>query len=261
MQPPWPDEFAGSALTRPKTVEPTTASELNPAWCGPQATWRQRQRFGALARRLIRLPEPGENPCQVLLSEEEWHSLLPPDAAGEIVLTALSQETGIYFFPTREWLARCCRLLQLLQVRRVLEAGAGRGYLAAALAARLATTNLAFLAVDNGQGEFESGLPRHPVVQRGEALAAAYTFKPDLVLYAWPPPGQSIAPLLASPGVRFVLVVGEDGGGCTGDPGDWHTLPHRQLRSLSQLGYGRSGRNRQAATLFLSPSLPTHSFS
>lgn len=251
MQCPRPDEFACLGSARPESVAQAAASKLNPAWCGPQATWRQRQRFGAWARRLIRLPEAGEDPFQVLLGEAEWQTLLPPAAAGEIVLTALSQETGIYFFPTREWVGRCCRLLQLLKVRRVLEAGAGRGYLAAALAARLATDGLAFLAVDNGQGDFESGLPRHSLVQQGEARAAARTFGPEFILYAWPPPGQSIAPLLASPGVRFVLVVGEAGGGCTGDPGDWLTLPHRELRSLSRLGYGRSGRSQQAATLFI----------
>ena len=219
-------------------------------WCAPDATWRQRQRFREAARALVRLPEPQEEPLEVLLPEADWRRLVPPAEAAETVLTALSQDVGIYFFPSREWVARFCRFVHLLKIQRVLEAGAGRGYLAAALAPRLARQGVAFLAVDNGQGEFDSGLPRHPVVQAASALDAVHALQPELVLYAWPPPGQSIGPLLAGPGVRYVLVVGERHGGCTGDPADWQNLPHREIHSLSRLGLGRSGRRRQAATLF-----------
>ena len=47
---------------------------------------------------------------------------------------ALSQATGVYFFPSREWVQTLMRYLKLLGVTRLLEAGAGRGYLTAALA-------------------------------------------------------------------------------------------------------------------------------
>jgi hypothetical protein len=76
------------------------------------------------------------------------------------------------------------------------------------------------------------------------------------VLYAWPPPGQSVHPLCCCPSVRYVLVLGEAGGGCTGDPGDWQRLPYRSLRSLSRYGLGRSGRQRQAASLFFGACRP-----
>lgn len=227
------------------------ASGFEAKWWGPSATWRQRQRFGEMVRAILRLPAPHEDPLQVLLSEAAWKQLVPPAGEEETVSAALSQETGIYFFPSQEWVLRFCRFAKLLKVQRVLEAGAGRGYLAAALASRLALQGITFLAVDNAQGEFESGLPRQPVVQTATALAAVHSFQPDLVLYAWPPPGQSIGPLLASPGVRYVLVLGERRGGCTGDPADWQIFPHREIPSLSRLGLGRSGRQRQAATLFL----------
>ncbi|MGQ9921110.1 MAG: ferredoxin [Desulfobacca sp.] len=218
-------------------------------WCGPAATWRQRQQFREAARGLVRLPQPQEEPLAVLLAEADWLRLVPP--AAEAVLPALSHDTGVYFFPSREWVARFCRFIHLLQVQRVLEAGAGRGYLAAALAPCLARQGVAFLAVDNGQGEFDSGLPRHPVVQAADALDAIQNMHPEFVLYAWPPPGQSIGPLLAAPGVRYVLVMGERHGGCTGNPADWQNYPHREIGALSRLGLSRSGRRPQAATLFL----------
>jgi hypothetical protein len=226
---------------------------LHSSWCLPQATWRQRQRFRETARQLLRLPEPQEDPLAVLLSEAEWHGLLPPGAEAETVLAALSQETGIYFFPTREWVRRFCRLVKLLGATRVLEAGAGRGYAAAALEPALSSLGIGFRAVDSGQGEFESGLPRHPVVQAASAEVAVAIFRPDFILAVWPPPGQSLGPLLASPGVRYLLVMGESQGGCTGDPADWQRYPHRELPTLSRLGWGRSGRQRQAATLFWPP--------
>ncbi len=129
-------------------------------------------------------------------------------------------------------------LFTFLGIRRVLEAGAGRGYLAAALAPLLARQGVAFKAVDNAQGEFESGLSRHPVVEQADALTALQSFCPDLVLYAWPPPGQSIGPLCRSAGVRYVLVLGEPNGGCTGDPADWQRFEFRSAGFLSRLRLG-----------------------
>jgi hypothetical protein len=223
---------------------------LNPQWCTTQATWRQRRRFQDLARTLIELPAPGDPPLDHLLSETVWNRLVPKDDHEEAVLTALSHATGVYFFPSLEWVRAFCRFLHLLRVRRVLEAGAGRGYLASALAPLLARQGIAFKAVDDAQGEFESGLPRHPVVEPTDALTAAQAFHPELVVYAWPPPGQSLAPLCRTPGVRYVLVQGESNGGCTGDPADWVRLRYRSSELLSRFGLARSGRRRQAVTIF-----------
>ncbi len=172
------------------------------------------------------------------------------------MLTALSQATGVYFFPSREWVLALCRYLHLLGIKRVLEAGAGRGYLAAALESLLPRQGMAFKAVDKAQGEFESGLFRHPVVESADALMAVQVFRPDLVLYAWPPPGQSIGPLCRSPGVSYVLVLGEPNGGCTGDPADWQRFHYRYANLLSRYGLGRSGRRRQAATVFFGAASP-----
>lgn len=230
--------------------ETTTDLFLNPQWCSGSATWRQRHLFEETARRVIRLPASGADPLEHLWSEAAWNRFVPLDDQEEAVLAALSQATGIYFFPYREWVLAFCRFIRLLGIRRVLEAGAGRGYLAAALAPLLARHGIGFKAVDTGQGEFESGLPRHPVVESMDALNAVQTFHPDLVVYAWPPPGQSIGPLCRSPGVRYVLVLGEKNGGCTGDPADWQRFRYRETDVLSRYGLGRSGRHHQAATVF-----------
>jgi hypothetical protein len=226
------------------------ALRLDPQWCAAQATWRQRRRFQDAARAVVRLPAPDAAPLENLFTEDCWRQLIPPDDHEEIVLASLSQATGVYFFPSREWVLELARFNHLLGIRRVLEAGAGRGYLAAALAPMLARQDIAFKAVDNAQGEFECGLPRHPLVEQSDALTAVQSFCPDLILYAWPPPGQSIGPLCRRPEVRYVLVLGESNGGCTGDPADWRNFRHHSVSFLSSRGLGRSGRRHQAATLF-----------
>ena len=236
---------------QPANLQGCARLTLDPGGCSPRATWKERRGFQEAARALVRFPAPGADPLESLWSEADWRRFVPPDDQEEMVATALSQATGVYFFPSRQWVQAFCRWVHLLNLQRVLEAGAGRGYLAAVLAPLLATQGIAFQAVDLALGEFESGLPRHPLVATGDALEAVRDFRPDLVIYAWPPPGQSVRPLCHQPGVRFVLVIGEAQGGCTGDPADWQSLPHRVLTELSGLGLGRSGRRRQAVTLFL----------
>jgi hypothetical protein len=163
---------------------------------------------------------------------------------------ALSQATGVYFFPSREWVTRLLRYLKLLRVTRLLEAGAGRGYLTGALAPLTQGAGLDFKAIDRGQGEFVTELPVHPGVEKGDLFSAIYDFQPDAVLYAWPPPGQSLAAVCRAPSVHYLIVVGEAEGGATGAPEDWQTLPHRLSPALSRYGRGRSGPLRHAVTIF-----------
>jgi hypothetical protein len=199
----------------------------------------------------VRLPEPGEGPLDHLLPEARWLKLCPPGPEGHIWLAALSQATGIYFFPAREWPPRLVRYLRRLGVRRLLEAGAGRGYLTAALAPLSEAAGLAFRAVDKGQGEFQSGLPVHPRVGRGDVFEVIHDFRPDAVLYAWPPPGQSLAGICQAPFLHYLLVVGEVGGGATGAREDWQQLPHRLSPALSRFGRGRTGEAGHGVTIFL----------
>jgi hypothetical protein len=214
------------------------------------ANFREQRQFLSLARSLLRLPAPGEGPLDYLLPEARWQELLSrtPDPAAWLM--ALSAATGVYFFPSREWVPRLIRYLRLLGVSRLLEVGAGRGYLSAALAPLCEAAGLAFGAVDRGDGEFVSELPVHPRVVRGEALAAVRDFRPQVVLYSWPPPGQSVAGICQAPFLHYLILVGEVGGGATGDPEDWQRLPHQVSPALSRYGRGRTGPARHAVTVF-----------
>jgi len=219
---------------------------------GIDETFRERQEFLGRARDLIRLPRPGEAPLDHLLPEARWQELIcqAPDP-GEWLM-ALSQATGVYFFPSREWVPRFIRYLSRLKIRRLLEAGAGRGYLSAALAPLAQAAGMTFKAIDKGQGEYQAGMPVHPRVERGDVFKMVPEFRPDLVFYAWPPPNQSLAPLVACPSRRWVVVAGEAGGGTTGAREDWINLPHKKTSFLSQFSRGRTGPGRHQVTIFWS---------
>lgn len=212
--------------------------------------FRARRGFTAAARKLVRLPRSGEGPLDFLLPESRWRALEErlPDPEGWC--SALSQATGVYFFPSREWPVRFVRYLARLGVRRLLEAGAGRGYLSAALGPLTAAAGIAFLAVDLGAGEFQSELPHHPAVVRGDVFTLAPEFCPEALVYAWPPPGQGLAPLFACPTLRYLFVAGEPGGGVTGAREDWLRLAHRRSQVLSRFSRGRSGPHRHQVTIF-----------
>jgi len=216
----------------------------------PGKTFREEQAFERFARDLVRLPAPGEGPLDYLLPEARWRELISqvPDEADWLM--ALSKVTGVYFFPSREWVLSLMRYLQLLRVGRLLEAGAGRGYLTAALAPLCAAAGIAFRAVDKGDGEFVSGLPVYPGVEPGDAHVIVKEFHPEVVVYAWPPPGQTVSAICQLPFLHYLICVGETGGGATGAREDWQNLSHRYSPALSRSGRGRSGSQRHGVTVF-----------
>jgi hypothetical protein len=219
-------------------------------------SFREHRDFERFARDLVRLPGPGEDPLEHFLPEARWRELargVPDEAAW---LMALSQATGVYFFPSREWVRTLWRYLKLLKVTRLLEAGAGRGYLTAALAPWCAAAGIRFRAVDTGDGEFVSGLPVYAGVERADALTAARKFKPEVVLYAWPPPGQSVAPLCQMDFLHYLILIGEADGGATGAREDWQTLPHKVSPALSRYGRGRTGTLSHRVTIFYGGGRP-----
>jgi hypothetical protein len=142
------------------------------------------------------------------------------------------------------------RYLKFLKVTRLLEAGAGRGYLSAALTPSCAAAGIAFKAVDKGVGEFVSGLPVYAGVEAGDANTVIQEFMPEVVVYAWPPPGQSVAAICQTPFLHYLILIGEADGGATGDPQDWQTLPQRWSPALSRYGRGRTGSRRHSVTIF-----------
>jgi hypothetical protein len=216
----------------------------------PGVSFREQQTFERLARDLVRLPVPGEDPLDYLLPEASWRKLADqvPDEAAWLI--ALSQATGVYFFPSREWVKTLMRFLKLLRVTRLLEVGAGRGYLAAALAPLCTGAGIKFLAIDKGDGEFVSGLPVYAGVVRIDANTCVREFKPEVVVYAWPPPGQSVAGICQTPFLHYLILVGESEGGATGALKDWQILPHRRSPTLSRYGRGRTGGQHHRVTVF-----------
>jgi len=216
----------------------------------PSLSFKEQRGFEEFARGLVRLPGPGEDPLAHLLPEARWQELCRQELAPDAWLTALSQATGVYFFPSREWVPLFMRYLRLLKVSRLLEAGAGRGYLTAALAPLAEAAGLAFKAIDRGDGEFQAGLPVHPRVEVGDVFTASHDFRPEVVLYAWPPPGQSVGEIVRAPFLRYLILVGEAGGGATGARRDWETLRHQVSPPLSRYGRGRTGPERHRVTIF-----------
>jgi hypothetical protein len=213
-------------------------------------SWRELKRFQEDVRSLIILPNSGSDPLDHLLSEEQWLKMFPPGQDWELEMMSLSQASGVYFFPSKEWVYRCCRFIKKLGINRVLEAGAGRGYLAAALGPMLAQNSIVFKAIDSGEVEFLQSNAIHPIVRPGDIFTEIWEFRPEMVVYAWPPPGQSLAAICSCPYVRYLMVIGELGGGCTGLETDWKQLRHRQSPSLSRYGTARSGRSHYAVTIF-----------
>jgi len=144
----------------------------------------------------------------------------------------LADGLQLYFLPTEEFLRGLIRLFRYLGVSRVVEVGAGEGFLAAALAQRgfpIVATDLEAIA----------GAPYGVPVHRAGHLDAVAAFRPELVFWCWPPLG-SRAPqeLVLAPGLRYYLDVG-DGGFAAGTPGLAARFGGRYLHGLSRLGYTR----------------------
>ncbi len=216
----------------------------------PAAKFLEQRRFEKFARSLIRLPQGDEAFLDYLLPEVRWQEIIHGLKDPEAWFMGLSQATGVYFFPSREWPPRLLRYLRRLGVGRVLEAGAGRGYLTAALAPLAAAAGLDFLAVDRGDGEFQAGLPVCPLVRPGDAFEVIRDFRPQAVIYGWPPPGQSLAPLFKTPSLRYLLLLGEEAGGAAGAPEDWARIPHKISSFLGRFSRGRTGPERHRVTIF-----------
>jgi len=89
----------------------------------------------------------------------------------------------LYFLPTEEFLRALIRLFRHLGVSRVLEVGAGEGFLAGALAAR----GFPVVATDL---EAVPGAPYGAPVHRAGHLEAVATRQPELAFWCWPPFGS-----------------------------------------------------------------------
>ncbi len=219
---------------------------------------------------------------QRLLWDRDCERRLPTTRALDRALQALPAgslwrrcETApagpLYFLPTREWIAalgaECARL-----GRRVLEVGAGDGFVSRCL--RAARPGLEVIATDSGAweraparmtareassplGRRVRGLKLGSDVLRLDAVAAVRRFRPDVVLAIWLPPGPLLSRLVAAP-CRYVIEVGAAGGVTAAGQWDWrfsHELldgpletrarcrldarPKSKLHTTATLYYGR----------------------
>jgi hypothetical protein len=156
----------------------------------------------------------------------------------------------LYVLPTKEWIAalgaECARL-----GRRVLEVGAGDGFVARCLQA--AHPGLEVIATDSGAwekararmtvrearspfGRRASGLGVGAGVIRLDAVSAVRRYRPAVVLAIWLPPGPLLSRLIRAP-CRYVLEVGAAGGVTAEGGWDWrfsHELLDGPLEKLAR---------------------------
>src|SRR5665648_1274567 len=98
---------------------------------------------------------------------------------------------------------------------------------------------------------------RPPRSTLSSSSAASDVYKrQQVVLYAWPPPGQSVAPLCQTDFLHYLILIGEAGGGATGARQDWETLPHKVSPALSRYGRGRTGSLGHRVTVFYGGGQP-----
>lgn len=151
-------------------------------------------------------------------------------AAGGFISDVLLTGRQLYFLATDEWLKALIRLFRHLGVTRVMEVGAGDGFVAAALKDR----GFPIIATDPAAGDPS---PYDVVVHPLSHLEAVEEFRPELAFWCWPP-YRSPAPedLISHPGLRFYLDIG-DGGIATGTPSLVSQFRGRYLHTLSSLGF------------------------
>jgi hypothetical protein len=145
---------------------------------------------------------------------------------------ALAARTQLYFLPTAEFLRALISLFRHLGVKRVLEVGAGEGFMAGALAER----GFQVMATDL---EARSAAPYGLPVHRTSHLQAVAAWRPELAFWCWPPlASRAPQELLQASGLKYYLDVG-NGGSATGSPNLVPQFRGRYLHTLSRLGYTR----------------------
>ncbi len=182
----------------------------------PFSFFREHRQFQDWAGSWCACPEPEGGPLDYLLPESRWQELLAaaPDPAAWLM--ACPSYRGL-FLPLPGMAVPPPALPQTLEDHPAPGGRRRPGLPHRGPGPALPVGGINFLAVDKGEGEFQSGLPVYPKVERGDIFAASTTFA-QAVLYAWPPPGQI-------PGVdlpaRFSALSYSGGGG----PGRGHRGP------------------------------------
>jgi hypothetical protein len=218
--------------------------------------------------------------CETLAAvvwDEHGRRRLPTEAALLAAMTACKKgdvwwacEAGrygpAYFLPTVEWVALFAAQLDAWGVKSVLEVGAGDGFLSACL--RHARPKLRVVATDNhawtkpaarseNSGEFAgvafAGIVPHGV-EKMAASTAVCTFKPDVVVCSWAPPGLMVERCIRGP-CKFVVDISVDGDVCGNGMRTWRFSKEfldgpLEDRALCRLDDGESARHTRVTAYF-----------
>lgn len=141
----------------------------------------------------------------------------------------------LYLLPTREWLSELARFVDGTGAKKVLEIGAGDGFLSTLLQRRRprlqvrATDNLSWTtaaarmtAADRrefGAAKF-GGIQPLPIVEKKSAVATIKSSLPDLVLVSWAPRGTLVDRAIRAPSL-LVLDLSIDGDVCGNGEKTW----------------------------------------
>lgn len=141
----------------------------------------------------------------------------------------------LYLLPTREWVTALARFVDSVGARRVLEVGAGDGFLSSVLKRRRpalvvkATDDFSWTRASRRMGAADrrefgatpfAGIRPLPLVQKATAASAITAFRPDLVLVSWAPPGTLVERAIRAPS-RLVLDISVEGDVCGNGARTW----------------------------------------
>lgn len=240
-----------------------------PAWGGGKTRVARRARVARLlwsAKGERRVP-----------SERTFDAAVHDLAPGELERICEFNLLGpIYSLPTKRWLEALAEQLRSLGVRRVLEVGAGDGFLSRSL--RSVAPDLEIIASDSAawsrpqarmsaderralEGTEVAGITLGDDVLKLNARAAIARVKPDLVLASWLPPGPMLDTIIRSK-VRYVLDIGA-AGGVTASQWSWrfaHDFCEGPLESLARCRLDERPRKALHArvTLYFGAAHPDH---
>jgi hypothetical protein len=141
----------------------------------------------------------------------------------------------LYLLPNREWLTALAKFIDDSGAKKVLEIGAGDGFLSTILQRRRprlqvrATDDFSWTrtagrmnAADRrefGDTQF-SGIQPLPIVEKRSAVRTIEQWRPDLVLVSWAPPGTLVERAIRAPS-RLVLDLSVDGDVCGNGDKTW----------------------------------------
>ncbi len=256
--------------------KPRPAARHLPAVPPPEGKGRETRARIAAREHLARVLWSDDG-SRRLPRERELVDAIEACAPGDAWWVCEASSAGpVYLLPTREWLSVLVKELRSLKARRVLDAAAGDGFLAACL--RQAAPDLEIVAVDDGSWEKPAGrmssaerrrLRGVPIaglvpgenVMRGDAARLARKLKPDTVIVSWAPPGTLVERLIRAP-VRHVLEIGTDGDTC-GSPAAWRYAKEFldgpiERRALCRLDERPSAARHARVTLYYGAAHPRH---